>query len=242
MVTDVAIVGGGIGGLASALLLGRQGCRVVLCERDPAPVPPTPEEMWSGWQRAGIPQWRLGHTFLPGFRVLLAERAPDVLERLRAAGAPLDGLLGLDARRRTPPRGRRDVRDHVPSPRARGHPATGRGSRANRHRPVGMRRGRARGRGIRHAGRPPRGRAPHPRRQLDPGGQRRHLGWPAPTCAALARGDRRATSRRVLRRVRSRVLHALLPHPASPRRGSSCLDSAHGRARNGLAEVRDLRG
>ncbi len=86
---EVVIVGAGIGGLATALLVGRQGRDVVVCERDPEPVPPSTEEMWSGWRRPGIPQAPLGHTFLPGFRVLLAERAPDVLERLLAAGAPL---------------------------------------------------------------------------------------------------------------------------------------------------------
>jgi hypothetical protein len=48
--------------------------------------------MWSDWKRPGTPQARLGHTFLPGFRVLLADRAPDVLERLYAVGAPLVGF------------------------------------------------------------------------------------------------------------------------------------------------------
>jgi 2-polyprenyl-6-methoxyphenol hydroxylase-like FAD-dependent oxidoreductase len=84
----VVIVGAGIGGLATALLLGRQGREVLVCERDPAPVPASAEDMWN-WDRPGVPQARLGHTFLAGFRVLLEERAPDVLDRLLAAGAPL---------------------------------------------------------------------------------------------------------------------------------------------------------
>ena len=84
---DVVIVGAGIGGLSTALMLGREGRTVVVCERDPAPVPSSWEEMWE-WQRPGIPQARLGHTFLPGFRALLAERVPDVLATLYAAGAP----------------------------------------------------------------------------------------------------------------------------------------------------------
>jgi len=86
---EVVIVGAGIGGLATALLLGRQGREVVVCERDPAQVPAAPEQMWAEWKRPGIPQAPLGHTFLPGFRMLLTERAPDVAERLYAAGAPL---------------------------------------------------------------------------------------------------------------------------------------------------------
>jgi 2-polyprenyl-6-methoxyphenol hydroxylase-like FAD-dependent oxidoreductase len=92
--SEVVIVGAGIGGLATALLLGREGRDVVVCERDAAPVPTAPEEMWSGWHRPGIPQAPLGHTFLPGFRALLARRAPDVLERVCAAGAPLVDLAG----------------------------------------------------------------------------------------------------------------------------------------------------
>jgi 2-polyprenyl-6-methoxyphenol hydroxylase-like FAD-dependent oxidoreductase len=88
-VADVVIVGAGIGGLATALLLGREGRTVVVCEHDPAAVPSPTEAMWSDWPRPGIPQARLGHCFLSGFRVLLGKRAPDVLERLYAAGAPL---------------------------------------------------------------------------------------------------------------------------------------------------------
>jgi 2-polyprenyl-6-methoxyphenol hydroxylase-like FAD-dependent oxidoreductase len=88
-VSEVVIVGAGIGGLTTALLLGREGRTVVVCEHDPAAVPSSTEAMWSDWGRPGIPQARLGHCFLSGFRVLLGQRAPDVLERLYAAGAPL---------------------------------------------------------------------------------------------------------------------------------------------------------
>jgi 2-polyprenyl-6-methoxyphenol hydroxylase-like FAD-dependent oxidoreductase len=102
-VTNVVVVGGGIGGLASALMLGRQGHDVVVCERDAAQVPETGEEMWSTWHRPGTPQAPLGHCFLSGFRVLLAERAPDVLERLIAAGAPLvDFSKGMPGDERRP--------------------------------------------------------------------------------------------------------------------------------------------
>jgi 2-polyprenyl-6-methoxyphenol hydroxylase-like FAD-dependent oxidoreductase len=82
----IVVVGGGIGGLCSALLLGRQGHEVAVYERDPAPVPEGVEEAWSNWPRPGTPQARLGHSFLGGFRRQLRERLPDVLEALLASG------------------------------------------------------------------------------------------------------------------------------------------------------------
>ena len=72
----VVIIGAGIAGLSSALLLARAGHDVVVCERDPAEPPADAESAWSAWPRPGTPQARLGHSFLPGFRRLLASRLP----------------------------------------------------------------------------------------------------------------------------------------------------------------------
>ena len=84
----IVVVGGGIGGLSAALLLGREGHQVTVCERDSAPVPRSAHEAWSGWRRPGTPQARLGHSFLAGFRRELRRRLPDVLDAVLAAGAP----------------------------------------------------------------------------------------------------------------------------------------------------------
>jgi hypothetical protein len=93
------IVGAGVAGLATALLLARNGREVLVLERDPAPVPAADDELW-GWPRPGTPQARLGHVFFPGFRTLLAERAPDVLEAAWAAGAvPVDFAADLPGER-----------------------------------------------------------------------------------------------------------------------------------------------
>jgi 2-polyprenyl-6-methoxyphenol hydroxylase-like FAD-dependent oxidoreductase len=81
------IVGAGIGGLVTALMLGRAGHEVVVCERDASPVPADADEMWSSWARPGTPQARLGHTFLAGFRRMLEERLPDVVQDVFSAGA-----------------------------------------------------------------------------------------------------------------------------------------------------------
>jgi 2-polyprenyl-6-methoxyphenol hydroxylase-like FAD-dependent oxidoreductase len=100
---EIVIVGAGMGGLGAALILGRQGRRVIVCERDPAPVPGSADEMWSAWPRPGTPQARLGHGFYPGFCQLLQERAPDVLQRLWDTGAPpLDWTTRMPGDKRRP--------------------------------------------------------------------------------------------------------------------------------------------
>ena len=81
------IVGAGIGGLVTALMLGRAGHEVVVCERDASPVPADADEMWSSWSRPGTPQARLGHTFLAGFRRMLEKRLPDAVSDVMSVGA-----------------------------------------------------------------------------------------------------------------------------------------------------------
>jgi 2-polyprenyl-6-methoxyphenol hydroxylase-like FAD-dependent oxidoreductase len=83
---EVVIVGGGLIGLSSAMLLARDGHRVTVLERDPAP-PPEPADAWAEWQRRGVNQFRLPHAFLPRFRELLDAELPDVRIELLAEGA-----------------------------------------------------------------------------------------------------------------------------------------------------------
>jgi len=98
----IAIAGGGIGGLTSALLLARAGHDVVVCERDEAPTPAGAEEAWAAWPRPGTPQARLGHAFLPGFRRLLNERLGDVLEEVLSAAPLSDAAADIPGGRRQP--------------------------------------------------------------------------------------------------------------------------------------------
>ena len=83
----VVIAGAGIAGLAGALALARDGHEVMVLERDATPMPATPAEAFSAWPRTGAPQVHHSHAFLARLRNLLADRAPDVLEALLAAGA-----------------------------------------------------------------------------------------------------------------------------------------------------------
>ncbi|WP_430790388.1 NAD(P)/FAD-dependent oxidoreductase [Actinoplanes sp. G11-F43] len=81
----VVVLGGGIAGLATAVALARTGRTVQVIERDEPPVDPAADP-FSGWPRRGVPQFRLPHGFSARARNLLAVRAPDVLDRLRARG------------------------------------------------------------------------------------------------------------------------------------------------------------
>jgi 2-polyprenyl-6-methoxyphenol hydroxylase-like FAD-dependent oxidoreductase len=82
----VLVVGGGLHGLCTAMLLARDGCRVTVLERDPA-TPPEPHLAWESWERRGCSQFRLPHYLLPRFRHLLEIELPDVAAALSAAGA-----------------------------------------------------------------------------------------------------------------------------------------------------------
>jgi 2-polyprenyl-6-methoxyphenol hydroxylase-like FAD-dependent oxidoreductase len=84
---DIAIVGGGMAGLLSALLLARDGHRVTVFERDDTDVPDTADQAFDGWSRRGAPHARQSHAILARLRKLLRERAPEVLDALIAQGA-----------------------------------------------------------------------------------------------------------------------------------------------------------
>ena len=84
---DVIIIGGGITGLCSGMLLARDGHGVRILDRDPAPPPAGPDDRWSDWERRGVTQFRQLHGFLPRFRQLLDAELPEVVPALIADGA-----------------------------------------------------------------------------------------------------------------------------------------------------------
>ncbi|HEV7882779.1 MAG TPA: NAD-binding protein [Solirubrobacteraceae bacterium] len=91
----IVVMGAGICGLAGAMMLSRDGHEVTVLERDPAPVPASPEEAWEDWDRDGVTQFRQPHWLLPSGRAVLEEELPDVYEALLAEAlsfSPLDLL------------------------------------------------------------------------------------------------------------------------------------------------------
>jgi 2-polyprenyl-6-methoxyphenol hydroxylase-like FAD-dependent oxidoreductase len=86
----IVMIGGGVIGLCSSVLLAKDGHDVTVLERDPAP-PPDPGEAWTSWERRGVNQFRMLHAFLPGFYNVMRAEAPEITAALAAAGA-----LGLN--------------------------------------------------------------------------------------------------------------------------------------------------
>jgi 2-polyprenyl-6-methoxyphenol hydroxylase-like FAD-dependent oxidoreductase len=81
----ITVLGAGMNGLTTAMLLARDGQDVTVLERDPSGPPPL-EQAWDQWERQGVGQFRRAHYMLPRWRAEIQESLPEVLEELVAAG------------------------------------------------------------------------------------------------------------------------------------------------------------
>jgi len=87
------VIGGGIAGLAAAIVLGRRGAAVEVIERDPIDAEEACETAFVEAERPGTPQVRHSHVFLGRLRNLLHEDYPEILQALMDAGArEINGL------------------------------------------------------------------------------------------------------------------------------------------------------
>lgn len=103
----IVVCGGGVIGLALAVMLARDGHEVTVVERDRDEPPESPEEAWWQWQRRGVPQFRQPHNLLPLYRAIVEQELPDVFAALIAAGGTWVDMLA-----RLPP----SLPDQTPRP------------------------------------------------------------------------------------------------------------------------------
>jgi len=82
----IVLVGAGVVALGTAMLLAGDGHQVIVLERDPEGPPADPVDAWERWQRPGLNQFRMAHTFLGGFRAVLDAELPAVSKALQDAG------------------------------------------------------------------------------------------------------------------------------------------------------------
>lgn len=84
---SIVVVGGGLGGLATALFGARRGHEVVVLERDPPPPDGSADDDVARWSRPGVPHARQSHNFLARACEILEQEAPDVVRALVDRGA-----------------------------------------------------------------------------------------------------------------------------------------------------------
>ncbi|RST19043.1 FAD-dependent monooxygenase [Streptomyces sp. WAC05374] len=83
----VAVIGGGISGLGTALMLGRRGHTVTVFEQDGREAGEDLDRDFLDWNRPRVPQANQPHSFLAPVRTVLRTETPDVYADLLARGA-----------------------------------------------------------------------------------------------------------------------------------------------------------
>ena len=84
--SKILVLGGGIVGLSTAMMLARRGHDVTVFERDSEPLPASPEDAWQRWERRGVAQFRQPHYLHPPAIELLDSHLPGVKQALIHAG------------------------------------------------------------------------------------------------------------------------------------------------------------
>ena len=83
----VLVLGSGMCGMATAMMLARDGHEVTMIERDTSEPPTTLEEAFEAWERKGVAQFKQVHYMHARFRHVLDAELPDVRDALFESGA-----------------------------------------------------------------------------------------------------------------------------------------------------------
>ena len=93
--SKIVVLGGGVVGLCTAMLLAQQGHDVNVFERDGEPTPSSPDEAWRAWGRRGVVQFRQPHYLHSAARQILDRHLPGVKEAMLRAGCVTFDLCSL---------------------------------------------------------------------------------------------------------------------------------------------------
>lgn len=92
----VIVIGAGIGGLCTALMLAPSGRDVIVLERDGPVETSDPDELFKTWKRVGVGHLRQSHAFLARLRTIMKAEHPALLDQLMALGVrelPFENML-----------------------------------------------------------------------------------------------------------------------------------------------------
>lgn len=82
----IIVAGGGLVGMAAAMMFAQDGAEVIVLERDDDGVPGSPGSAWQDWERRGIAQFRQPHFLQPAGHHILSGQLPGVAEAVQGAG------------------------------------------------------------------------------------------------------------------------------------------------------------
>ncbi len=86
MAENVIVIGAGIGGLCTALMLQPTGRKITILERDGPIGTDEPDELFRTWKRTGVGHVRQSHAFLARLRTILKDQHPALLDSLMSHG------------------------------------------------------------------------------------------------------------------------------------------------------------
>jgi 2-polyprenyl-6-methoxyphenol hydroxylase-like FAD-dependent oxidoreductase len=93
--SKIIVLGGGIVGLSTAMLLARLGHNVTVYDRDNAPLPNSTAAAWDTWERRGVGQFRQPHYLHSAARLLLDAHLPNLKQAMLDAGCVPFDMLSL---------------------------------------------------------------------------------------------------------------------------------------------------
>jgi 2-polyprenyl-6-methoxyphenol hydroxylase-like FAD-dependent oxidoreductase len=93
--STIIVLGAGVIGLSTAMLLSKQGHNVTVLERDATPTPASSEAAWTAWERRGVAQFRQPHYLHSAARELLDTHLPEVTRALLRNGCIRFDLTSL---------------------------------------------------------------------------------------------------------------------------------------------------
>src|ERR1051326_4575065 len=91
----IVVAGGGVIGMATGMMLAKEGCEVTVLERDGDALPGSPDAAWRAWDRHGVAQFRQPHFLHASGSRVLASARPEGAQAVNEADATRFDVVSL---------------------------------------------------------------------------------------------------------------------------------------------------